>query len=793
MLRKITYTYVVRKHPASCTTAGYDEHICQEWGGMNYNDNYVAPNGHDWGTGVVTKQATYYEKGAITYTCKNCGETRTEDIPVLDKTWHKGQTVAPTCTEQGYTVYICDQDKNLTEKRDYTAALGHDYDNGVVTTPATCTTEGVMTYTCTRDGATKTETIPALGHKWDDGTITTAPTCETEGEKTFKCTNDGCAETKTEAVAALGHEWDNGTVTTPATCTTEGVLTYICKRDASHTKTEAIPALGHKWDDGTITTAPTCETEGKKTFKCTNDGCTETKTESVAALGHDWDDGVVTTKPTCEADGVKTYTCKNDGSHTKTESIPALGHDWNDGEVTTPATCETDGVKTYTCKNDASHTKTETIAKLGHKWDAGKVTKEPTYDSDGTMTFTCQNDKTHTYTETIPAKKYTFTVTVVDPTCTEQGYTLHTCNQNAEKSYKDNYTDALGHDYKEVITPATCKDAGKVENVCQRCNDTKLVKELPVTEDHQWNDGVVTKAATCTEAGEKLYTCTVCNKTKAETIEATGHDWNETTTPATCGKAGSVDRTCKTCGTTEHVKDLPATGNHAWDAGKITTEATCDGKGVKTFTCTVCNETKTEEIAALGHDYSSGNSFCSRCDLNANYNQKEWEQDIFEQTNGLRAKYNLGTLTYRDDLQYAADMRVEELVQNYITYGDYGGKWGNPHVRPDGSGAATALGDKQDLACGENAANDVGIFGKGHMFYLWTQSEGHLAAIMNPDADGMVCALKEYNGRVFGIQIFVRDPDYNIDTQSAASDTSAPVEIAAVVVTDSATTETAAE
>lgn len=648
-----------------------------------------------------------------------------------------------------------------------------------------------MTYTCTRDGATKTETIPALGHKWDDGKITTAPTCETEGEKTYKCTNDGCAETKTEAVAALGHEWDNGTVTTPATCTTEGVLTYICKRDASHTKTEAIPALGHKWDDGTITTAPTCETEGKKTYKCTNDGCTETKTESVAALGHDWDDGVVTTKPTCEADGVKTYTCKNDGSHTKTESIPALGHDWNDGEVTTAPTCTEDGVKTYTCKNDASHTKTETIAKLGHKWDAGKVTVEPTYDSDGTMTFTCQNDKTHTYTETIPAKKYTFTVTVVDPTCTEQGYTLHTCNQNAEKSYKDNYTDALGHDYKEVTTPATCKDAGKVENVCQRCNDTQLVKELPVTEDHQWNDGVVTKAATCTEAGEKLYTCTVCNKTKAETIEATGHDWNETTTPATCGKAGSVDRTCKTCGTTEHVKDLPATGNHAWDAGKITTEATCDGKGVKTFTCTVCNETKTEEIAALGHDFAYG--YCSRCDLNANYNQKEWEQDIFEQTNGLRTKYNLSTLAYRDDLQYAADIRVEELVQNYITYGDYDGKWGNPHVRPDGSGAATALGDKQDLACGENAANDAGIFGKGHMFRLWTQSEGHLAAIMNPDADGMVCALKEYNGRVFGIQIFVRDPDYNMDTQSAASDTSTPVEIAAVVVTDSATTETAAE
>ena len=784
-------TYHIKEVVApTCTSEGYTIYECNEVPGLTYKGEYTAKLPHSWDGGVVTKAATIYEKGVKTFTCTACGETRTEDIKVLDKTWHKGQTVAPTCTEQGYTVYICDQDKNLTEKRDYTAALGHDYDNGVVTTPATCTTEGVMTYTCTRDGATKTETIPALGHKWDDGKITTAPTCETEGEKTYKCTNDGCAETKTEAVAALGHEWDNGTVTTPATCTTEGVLTYICKRDVSHTKTEAIPALGHKWDDGTITTAPTCETEGKKTYKCTNDGCTETKTESVAALGHDWDDGVVTTPATCEADGVKTYTCKHDSSHTKTENIPALGHDWNDGEVTTPATCETDGVKTYTCKNDASHTKTETIAKLGHKWDAGKVTKEPTYESDGEMTFTCENDPTHTYTETIPAKKYTFTVTVVDPTCTEQGYTLHACNENAEKSYKDNYTDALGHDYKEVITPATCKDAGKVENVCQRCNDTQLVKELPVTEDHQWNDGVVTKAATCTEAGEKLYTCTVCNKTKTETIEATGHDWNETTTPATCGKAGSVDRTCKTCGTTEHVKDLPATGNHAWDAGKITTEATCDGKGVKTFTCTVCNETKTEEIAALGHDFAYG--YCSRCGLNSNYNQKAYEQDIFEKTNSLRVNSGLSELTYRSDLQFAADIRVEEILQNYIIYGSIDGKWG-AHTRPDHSSAGTALGDKSDLACGENAAMESCIFDEEHLYYLWYNSKGHRDAMLNPNANGMACAVREYNGLVFGIQIFVNDPNYTASTQSAASDTSTPVEIAAVVVADSATTETAAE
>ena len=44
--------------------------------------------------------------------------------------------------------------------------------------------------------------------------------------------------------------------------------------------------------------------------------------------------------------------------------------------------------------------------------------------------------------------------------------------------------------------------------------------------------------------------------------------------------------------------------NH-WDDGKITTPPTCTKTGVKQYTCTICSETKTEEIAALGHNYSS--------------------------------------------------------------------------------------------------------------------------------------------------------------------------------------------
>ena len=40
---------------------------------------------------------------------------------------------------------------------------------------------------------------------------------------------------------------------------------------------------------------------------------------------------------------------------------------------------------------------------------------------------------------------------------------------------------------------------------------------------------------------------------------------------------------------------------HTWNAGEVTTQPTCTEKGVTTYTCTVCGETKTEDIAALGH------------------------------------------------------------------------------------------------------------------------------------------------------------------------------------------------
>ena len=99
------------------------------------------------------------------------------------------------------------------------------WDDGVVTTEPTCTTEGVKTYTCS-NGETRTETIPALGHDFGEWEITKSPTCTEKGSKTRKCSR--CNETETIEIDALGHDWELESDT--VTCTEDGVKTYKCSR-----------------------------------------------------------------------------------------------------------------------------------------------------------------------------------------------------------------------------------------------------------------------------------------------------------------------------------------------------------------------------------------------------------------------------------------------------------------------------------------------------------------------------------------------------------------------------------
>lgn len=83
---------------------------------------------------------------------------------------------------------------------------------------------------------------PAHVHVWDEGVVTTPATCETDGVRTYTCS--GCGVQRTEAIPATGHDWDDGIVTIEPTETEEGERTYTCRNDSSHTRTEVIPAKG---------------------------------------------------------------------------------------------------------------------------------------------------------------------------------------------------------------------------------------------------------------------------------------------------------------------------------------------------------------------------------------------------------------------------------------------------------------------------------------------------------------------------------------------------------------------
>ena len=100
--------------------------------------------------------------------------------------WHDTETL-PTCTEDGEKGKVCSRcGMKETEK---IPALGHDWGAWTVTTPATCTKEGVETRICNRDSShVETRTIPATGHNWVDN-----------GNGTHTCTNCGA----TEAFGAL--------------------------------------------------------------------------------------------------------------------------------------------------------------------------------------------------------------------------------------------------------------------------------------------------------------------------------------------------------------------------------------------------------------------------------------------------------------------------------------------------------------------------------------------------------------------------------------------------------------
>ena len=339
----------------------------------------AAVHEHSWDAGKVTTEATCTTDGVKTYTCSVCKTTKTETIKA---TGHKEteirNAVEATCQQEGYTGdKVCKTCGTVLEKGTTIVKKDHSWDAGKVTTEATCTTDGVKTYTCSVCKTIKTETIKATGHKETEIRNAVEATCQQEGYTGDKvCKTCGTVLEKGTTIAKKNHTWDAGKVTTEATCTTDGVKTYTCSV-CKTTKTETIKATGHKETEIRNAVEATCQQEGYTGDKvCKTCGATLEKGTTIVKKDHSWDAGKVTTEATCTTDGVKTYTCSVCKT-TKTETIKATGHKMGEWKTVTAATTQKEGKQERTC-TACDYKETKSIPKLPVKKGTFKVTPSKT-------------------------------------------------------------------------------------------------------------------------------------------------------------------------------------------------------------------------------------------------------------------------------------------------------------------------------------------------------------------------------------------------------------------------------
>ena len=537
-----------------------------------------------------------------------------------------GEVLSLTTVIEGqkYTFIMPDYDVKIVATFEENAIEPHDHNDTtleyIAAKDATCETAGnIAYYRCTVCGelfsdangqnaiSAESVVIPAKGHDykfdsfvWDgftaqakyvcshddshielhDATVTneatTAATCEGKGIRTYTATYDGHTATKTEEIAAIGHAfttfdsfvWDGFTAKAK----------YVCSHDNSHIELRDATVTSE------VTTAATCTETGVTTYTATYDGHTETKIETTKALGHDWGEWIIITEPTNDEAGLERRVCSHDKTHVEERAIPVHSHNETTLELVAAkaATCtETGNIAYYVCK------------------ECGKYFA----DVNGQELLTAESVVT-------PALGHDYQAVVTAPTCTERGYTTHTCSRCGD-SYVDTYVDALGHKPSEAVreneVSATCETAGSYDEVvyCSVCKE-EISRDHKTVEafGHQYGEWAVTKAPTCTEKGVETRVC-AHDKTHVETrdVDALGHNFGDwvVTKEAEVGVKGEETRTCSICGETEtrEIAALPYVPTTNDDGEKVYSETlTEEAKDVTELFAQAKEEEGTVEVKA---------------------------------------------------------------------------------------------------------------------------------------------------------------------------------------------------
>lgn len=562
-------------------------------------------------------------------TCLECGDTFSFDCVVSEDA---EQSKAPTCTEDGITIYKASAELNTKH-------------------------EGKKIYT---NPNVYTETFPAIGHEFTDYVSNNDATCLEDGTKTANC-NHGCG-----AIDTIADEGSRTGHTLSYTDSKDGYYHFVTCKDCSlnikepHSfKDDVCTSCGaekpaeaehtHIYGEPEINWSEDY-TSFTATFTCTADDCTADDTKSFTTEEYSTDGGKIVSEPTCQKAGEMCYTATftfngKEYKYTKNVDIPAVDHKFTDYKPDNNANCTKDGTLTAECDYGCGKTNT--------KIDEGSKTK-------------------HTYTKFTACEGGIHHISYCD-ICGEPLETPHSYNEggvciNCGFERSPEHTCTYGepefvwddlYNCKAVFT-CTDKDCGAIMEVVCAVTTT----ETP---------------AACKEDGSLVYTAAAEfeNKTYTDTktvvLKSTGHSYiysdekNDKTHTLKCKICGDtqeephsfVDGTCSICGAeepTDHVhtysnptftwsEDYTACDaifvckdgdNKQTTACRITstiTAATCENDGKAIYTATAIfdgktyTDTQTVTLPARGHVYSytdnkDGKTHTITC-ANCDYSQKE--------------------------------------------------------------------------------------------------------------------------------------------------------------------------
>lgn len=531
---------------------------------------------HVWSEYVVIKEPTCTENGEKVKTCA-CGATVSVVTdhtghalekglpcserkclnegcdyvePAAEHTFSVKETVPPTCTEKGYSVYACGCGEEYVG--DEKEAAGHSLGEWETVTEAACLTDGERLRVCTACGYEENKIVPAFGHVYESRV--TYATCTEKGYTEHVCSicSDSYIDSYTKP---LWHIFDNDFACTDRHCLREG-----CDRVQFATADH---------DYAATVIAPTCTEGGYTIRRC---ACGEEKRVGITPPA---EHSFITKEyeATCTQCACSESVCSKCGKIVQTETAPALGHLYENDYTCCDKVCTRAGCG-YVEKAVSSHIYEDFIL-------------PSTCSETGIKSVICAVCGLISSEEPLPLAEHVFHGSTVEATCTEKGYTEFICDE-CGYSYRDFYTEALGHLYPEgsACTDRQCLREG--------CNHVESASEA--------HDFVaVTVPSTCEESGYTEYVCSFCGESYRELYTAPlGHLYENDY--ACCDKLCTREG----CG---HVE--AASAQHII---KVTSSvaATCTEGGHTEAVCEICQTAFSYDTEPAEHDFIGG--LCTRCD-----------------------------------------------------------------------------------------------------------------------------------------------------------------------------------